>query len=368
MPATHAFRRLPTQLFYNLKYFYCFDPFHDFAQSGIISKVLTPIIKIYYIDGPNFRRDLIGFEVKKKKLLQKFKQLKHRNGMISDIDKDGQMFGTGTQVIDFFLLFGYLDECVDRSSDRFKIYLQIRNIYLFVMSEKIAKIKLDLVDEEVKLFLFEYHRIFQANKMESLTPKLHHLEHYVSCMRKMGNPKFFGTIRYERKHQDPKRNESNSRQFQNKPYSVAKWEALTRRVEFKLVDECVVDYSKFNFNNPDNRFYFKFLDEEKEFVRLKHVKISKIDFKLGRCFRLIDEGNSSTNFVEIVEMFQQDEQCIIIGSCLKSVSYNTHKCAYSVEYENELMKVDVDQIFHSQLIFIKNEMLLIKDFSLDDDF
>lgn len=86
MPTTHFDFDDSTILDYGLKYFFCIDSFHDFASSGIL-KALTPMIKIYYIEGPDFRRDLIGFEAKKKNLFKKFKQLKHRNGMISDIDK-----------------------------------------------------------------------------------------------------------------------------------------------------------------------------------------------------------------------------------------------------------------------------------------
>lgn len=91
IPDTHAFNKLDKNHFFNLLTFYTFDPFHDFASSGFMLKILRPMILIYYIEGTNFRKDLKAFKIKKYHLFAKFKKLNHRNGMISDIDNDGNI-------------------------------------------------------------------------------------------------------------------------------------------------------------------------------------------------------------------------------------------------------------------------------------
>ena len=59
-------------------------------------------------------------------------------------------------MIEFFLLFGFLDEIVPRESDLWKLYISIRNIYLFVSAELIPKDKLNDFQAEVKNFLNNY--------------------------------------------------------------------------------------------------------------------------------------------------------------------------------------------------------------------
>lgn len=151
------------------------------------------MLRLYYIDGSNFKRDLKEFEVKKLNLLSKLKALHHRNGMINGIDKDGIIYGTCSQVIDFFILFAYLDDYVDKNSEHFNLYLKIRNIYLFLTSEIIKKDHLARVDKEIKEFIFKYHQIYNSNDMESIIPKIHHIDHYPNCIKIMGNPRLYQT-------------------------------------------------------------------------------------------------------------------------------------------------------------------------------
>lgn len=369
IPDTHAFNSAEAFI-YNLRYFYTFDAFHDFSSSGIILKVIRPMLYLYYIEKNNsFKRDLKAFEIKRLKLLKKLKALNHRNGMINGIDKDGFIHGTCSQVIDFFILFGYLDDDVDRNSEHFKLYLKIRNIFLFLTSDIIKKDKLKIVENEIKSFLSKYDQLYKANQMETIIPKMHHIEHYPDCIRVMGNPRLYQTQRYERKHQDIKRSESNSLQFKNKSYSIAKWELLTRKIEFKEIESILEDKSPLDLDNPVNRLIFdKFLDKNSNYVNLKQIKIKKIELKIGKLFRLKEETNNSTNFIKIIGLFQLGNNYLIVGSCLKSKFYIADKCCFKVEFENKIKLVDINKIFHSELIFIEEEMLILKDFSLDSDF
>ena len=367
MSMDHAFAKINSKIF-KPKFFYAFDPFHDFE--GIMQKVLNPMIKIYYIEGPNFRRNLVGFANKKAILLEKYKSLQHRNGTISDIDKDGVISGTFTQIADFFLLFGYLDDLINRNADEFKLYLLLRKIYLFVMSEAIPKSKLDAVEAAIKNFLHEYHRIYVHTKMQTMIPKMHHLDHYTEFIKEMGNMKYFHCARYERKHQDPKHEQRSSHQFKNKAFSIAKWGALVPTIRFQLIEDERIRKSGIDLDKPENFIYRNFIDHQREFTVLKEVKIKKVHLKPKKVFRI----RSSTpqidrpEFIQFELLVKQEERYLLIGQRIKSANYLGQRCAYRVEYENLMTSIDVDQLHHTECIFIPNEFLIIKDWSSEDDF
>lgn len=368
LPDSHAFNSLDESNFFNMNFFYTFDPFHDFSSSGIMLKVLRPMICIHYLGALNFRRDLKNFAIKKSKLLEKYKSINHKNGTISDIDNDGNVAGTNSQMTDFFLLFGYLDECVPRDSDYFKLYLKIRSLYLFLMSENIPKDQVARVNKEIISFLHQYHQLYTKSGFETIIPKMHHLQHYSSTIEKMGNPRFFSCIKYERKHQTYKRSEKNSNQFKNKALSIAKWEVLTRKIDFRIVEEEKIAKSLFDTNEPANMIYLNFLDNSNPIQIVKEVKIKKIKLKPNNCFRLKKNDINFLMFVKINRIFKQNEEFVIVASRLKSVSYLENRCVYNVENLNELMSINIDDIYHNELIFIEKDMQIVKDFCLDSDF
>lgn len=236
------------------------------------------------------------------------------------------------------------------------------------MSEKILKNQVDKVKKEIISSLKQYHRLYTANQMETVIPKMHHVTHYPEFIKVMGNPRLYSCIKYERKHQTYKRAEINSNQFKNKPYSIAKWEALTRKIEFRVVESVRISKVSFNPELSENHIYMNYLDTEKNIQIVKECTIKKVRFLPGKCFRTKISDSRWVDFVIIDKIFKQNDEFIIIAHCLRSKSYLKDKCVYEVEFLNKIMPISVDNIYHNELIFIENDMQIIKDFCVDSDF
>lgn len=362
LPAGHAFKDWIANNF-----FFSPDTFHDFSSMGIIQRVLGCLMEIFYQDKLiGFRRNLIKFNEKKSEIFKKLQTVDHRNGHISDIEEKGCVIkGTGTQQIDFFLMFAYIDDTIDRACDEWKIYELAREIYLFFDSDNIPRTQLEAIHSRVRLFHELFYEKFVCAKLSTFTMKIHQLEHYAEAVQTIGPIKHVKTLKYERNHQPLKNSEKGSHQFKNKPYSIAKGEALSMRVDYKLVDYQVKKKLKpTDFNCSSLVNYRDFFDLNCEIFQLKDLVVKKVPFIKGNFFRFKRIENNLPKFCKIVFTAKQDEEIVVLASILKTLNFVEDRFCYKVEYSTDLARVSVDDLHHHQCTFLSEEDFILQDFTL----
>lgn len=351
-------------------YLFPFDLFHDFACSGIMQRVLGPIIKRYYIESENQtgRNDLRRFEKLKSELFDRLDSLS--KDRISDISNKGLIEGKGCQVIEFFLLFGYLDEIVPRDSDLWKLYLSIRNIYLFASAEMIPKDKLAAFQDEVNSFLNNYIKFVVRENLESFVFKLHYLVHYRRAIEHFGPLALYSTVKYERGHQIHKRGDSNSNQFKNKAYSLAKRCALGFQVDFKVLDFEVKKQIKFQeLSSAEHSSYQHLFKPDADVEVLKWLKLQKVFYKKNLVFRIVDENLiEPPTFVKIVFVAKQEDDFYMVATKLKTLDYRPERVCYKVEHTLEVVRVTNDMIHYHNLFYHSRDSSVLKSFYLKTDF
>lgn len=363
LPEDHTFKdQVASNFFYGL------DSFHDFTSSGIIQRVLGSLMEIFYQDKlVSFNRNLIKFRSKKLEIFQKLAQINHRNQHISDIEEAGCLIkGTGTQQIDFFLMFGYLDETIDRSCEEWQIYELAREIYLFFDSDCIPRDQLDAIHAKIRQFHKLFYEKFVLTKLSTFTFKLHFLEHYPETVRHIGPIKNVKTLKYERNHQPIKNSEKGSRQFKNKPFSIAKWEALSMSVNYKLEDfEVKKRLRPSDFECPAIAQFRSFFDLGQEITQVKNLSIKKVPLFPGNFFRFKQVENNLPKFCKIVFTAKQGEDFVIVASVLETLEFIPHKFCYKVRYANQLQRVSVDELNYHQCTFMPlspTEHCILQDF------
>ena len=360
LPDDHTFKgRVASNFFYSP------DTFHDFTSSGIIQRVCGSLMEIFYEDRLiSYNRNLAKFRRKRSTIFEKLNLLNHRNAHISDIEEIGCVIkGTGTQQIDFFLLFGYLDETIDRSSAEWLIYELAREIYLFFDSEFIPRDRLDLIHSKIRQFHELFYEKFVKTKLSTFTMKLHFLEHYPETVRNIGPIKNVKTLKYERNHQPIKNSEKGSRQFKNKPFSIGKWEALSMSVDYKLVQfEVKKRLKRSDFDCPTMAQFLGFFDFNQEITQLKGLSIKKVPLISGNFFRFKSLENDLPKFCKIVFTAKQGDDFVILASILKTLEFVPSKFCYKVQYANQLLRVSVDDLNYHQCTFLPADNCILQDF------
>lgn len=361
LPEDHTFRGLVASNF-----FYSPDSFHDFTSNGIIQRVCGSLMEIFYQDrATSFNRNQIKFREIRRSIFEKLKAINHRNKHISDIDEQGcTIKGTGTQQIDFFLMFGYLDETIDRTSAEFKIYELAREIYLFFDSDEIPRDRLDAIHSSIRQFHELFFEKFVRTKISTFTMKLHHLEHYPKAVRTIGPIKNVKTLKYERNHQPIKNSEKGSHQFKNKPVSIAKWEALSMSVNYKLVEyEVKKPLNRNDFDCPTLFPYRDFFDFNREIVQVKKLSVKKVPLVSGNFFRFRAQENNLPKFCKVVFTAKQADEFIVIVSVLKTLEFVESLFCFKVQYSSELARVSVEDLHFHQCTCLPNNLIL-QDFTL----
>lgn len=351
-------------------YLFPYDLFHDFACNGIIQRVMGPIFKRYYIEAANQtgRNDLKRFENLKSDLFKRFDLL--TKDRISDVSKQGVIEGKGCQVIEFFLLFGFLDEIVPRESDLWKLYISIRNIYLFVSAELIPRDKLNDFQAEVNNFLNNYIEFIVKANLESFVFKIHYLFHYKRAIEHFGPLALYSTVKYEREHQVHKRGDANSNQFKNKALSLAKRCALGFQLDFNVLDYEIKKEIKFQeLNSAEHISYRHLFQSDSNVVLLKWLKLEKVFYKKNLVFRLVSENLSDPpEFVKILLVAKQGENFYVVATKLKTLDYKPEKVCFKVEHNCEVVKLTNDMIHHHQLVYSSRHSSVLKSFYLNSDF
>jgi hypothetical protein len=349
------------------KFFFPPDTFHDWTSNGIIYKVVGSLMIMFYqeVDQRNSRRNLRKFNQIKTSIFEKLKMNHHRNGFIDDIDDNCVIKGTGTQQIDFFLLFGFLDDEIDRDCEEWKVYELAREIYIFFSSESYSFEELDEIKVKIEIFSELFYVKFVKTKITTFTMKVHFLIHYVDWAIKLGPLERYRTTKYERFHQPHKKSQLLNAQFKNKPFSIGKWYALGLRVNFNLLEfELKKKLNRSDFDCQSLSQYSRFFNFSKVIYQVKDLTIKKVLFKKGFYFRMKNSSGNLPQFVRIVFTAKEDEDFIIIASFLKTISFEKESFCFKVSFTSELRRISYDDVHYHQCTFLSDDRhyYILQDF------
>ena len=193
--------------------------------------------------------------------------------------------------------------------------------------------------------------------------KVHYLEHYPEAVRTIGPIKHVKTLKYKRNHQPLKNFEKGSRQFKNKPFSIAKMEALSMSVDYELEEYEVKEKLKISdFDCSTLSNYRKFFNFDFEIVQVKDLSIKKVPLFKGKFFRFKVLEANLPKFCKIVFTAKQADEFVIVASILKTLYFVEDKLCYKVQYSTELARVTVDDIDYHQCTFIQEDDYILQDF------
>lgn len=337
---------------------YCFprDSFHDLGEGGC-QKVLSPILRIYYPDIQSIDN-----------LMKKVDQFKlWRHGKIEGITSNFTIKGTGMKILEFFIVFLFLDEKINRSSDHFKIISLLREIILFVFADAIARDELQEFHQKVIDFQKLYFETFTKNGIETFTMKIHYLIHYKDAIEFSGPLCNNSTLKGERFLKLLKDYFRNSNCSKNTAFSTA--QNYNLYIEPKLFTDKngytnSKKISKENLINSIGREYLRFIDLDLELEDIKELDLDNTKFKVGDTFVLGYESSGYPIFIHIKKIFKQN-LFKIIGQVLKVVSYDNYDFTYKIKKLNALELLDTTNLAHFRSVYYFKEFdLILKDFHI----
>lgn len=123
-------------------------------------------------------------------------------------------------------------------------------------------------------------------KKFTLTPKLHHITHYGQLVKQYGPLYVFSALRWERKHQYPKKVARMMRCFVNPSYTLS-----TRHQFLRAITERDSDFIQNDFFSTSNNFIgFTKLSSLKE--ELVPLKVSEYPFRLTKSAHVLRKRKS----------------------------------------------------------------------------
>lgn len=355
LPDDHVFQPIvkPTT-----QHLYVIDLFHLFVEKGCFSKVICPILKVYYKTGSDL-----------KQLLDKLSALNLKNGCIEIRTQTYDLIGKGVQIIDFFNYFALIDDRVSRSSEHFKLYKLLRTIYNFYMSPKQAKVNVERSAELISNFLQLYFKVFVESQTETFTPKMHILCHLPDLTRLFSNLSLANTMKYERFHQTHKAKNRSSSSNINVEFNIFKTYLQTFALQ---IPEDVFQFPKKQLNitqiNHQLRRYSAFLNRDLPFKLVDSATVNKIEFEIGDVFVYEEFGfNRLPVFVQIEKMLHQDK-LIVVGQKFVTNSYDSDRFLYSVTKLDQLVELDHQNLICFKKLEFREEICAInKTFHLPNE-
>ena len=329
----------------NQPYLYCPDPMHDFFEGGIVSKVLNPLLSIYY--------------QKPSQLLEK---INFKNGPIKINKKNDtfQISGKGIQIVEFFYSFSFLDDQIARNSEHWRVYLLLRSIVNFFTATEIQRDSVEASRALVYEFLNLYYKLFVETKLETATFKLHHLCHYPDLVLIFGPLFFCSNWRYERFHQSHVQLVC-SRSGINAESTMAR--AFLQKFNLNL-DQDQLTYSKADLTPAIKQTYRRFsgfVNLEEGFKVVKSATIRKVIFEPGCAFVKLAADNPLFCKIEII--FEQNSRLVVICKQFQTIRYCRKLASYVVHLTENLTTIDPYDLVYYRSLPIHNN-LINKDFHL----
>lgn len=341
-------------------YNYSADIFHDLCH-GVILKLMCFILVTFYNGDYS-------------SLLADYKAIPVKHGRIEGIHKTtGKISGTGTQILEFFLLFSYLDSKVNRYGVHWGLYVLLREIVLFCFHPVVHEVELNQFHQNIVNFQLEFfkHIVFPTknlskNKKVTFVMKIHYLIHYVNAIYKCGPLLNSCTLKYERCLSGLNSFLVGSNNRKNQCFSIASWFILSfDRTAFAHCNEYrilkIVPRSEIHSNfEPD--LITRFLDQSKDVELLKFCHHDNVTYKLGDLFLSDFDLNSQPLFIRITHLIKQQNQLKVIGHQFKTERYDHDRCVYFVRptvYYQELNQQDLE--YYRPVYFFEDQIVL-KDF------
>lgn len=267
------------------------------------------------------------------KLDQKFgKKFKMSGFRIRKIGGDVSMGGTGIQKLHFYYLFPLLNFTIKSSSQEFDLYDIFRKIIEFILADKVLRSELTSFKELIGRFINGYIQLFD----DTVTFKIHHLEHYPDAILEFGILANVSTLSSERTLQLLTRSVESSRNSLNLPVSIAR--AFSFKIEslFNMETITQINFSRIPSNHAN--LFKNIASQPQIFTILRSITCEnkKVD---KNCFYLVKICARDTNlpvFVKVLEIYYTKNQPYIIGQMYLARSYERKYHAYSAQMTDKL--------------------------------
>ena len=339
---------------------YSVDIFHDLCH-GVILKLMSFILVTYY-------------KGKYDQLLVEYNKVKVKHGRIEGIKvSTGKIVGTGMQVLDFFLLFGYLDKCVDRRSVHWKLYRLLRDIILFcfhpvVYQRELPEIHRKIIDFQLIFFNKIVFPTKNMNKIKKITftMKIHYIGHYVRAVFKSGPLLNSCTLKGERVLSSLNNYLIASNNRKNEAFTIASWylynfntTAFRNTDKYHVIRTVKIDEIKDTFGDG---LELRILNHHKDVQLIGHCHHNDVNYKLGDLFLFGYQENKMPIFIELFNIFKQDDQVKIIGQIIRTSTYDAAKCVYKVFRTADFEELKLDQIEWHQPIYFFEDQFVLEEF------
>lgn len=336
--------------------FYSPDIFHDLVENGVIEKLFI-----------NFNLDNNEvLEINKR--IQKLSKLLGISMSTFILFKDGRKIklkGKGIEKYYFFILFAIVYK-FETDSMLFELYHLLRQIIDICDSTIIFKTDIQFLEKLVNKFLVLFKLLFPS---ETITFKMHHMQHYSTLILEFGNLVFSSTLRYERVHQKVQRSIEGSRNKKNPAFSIANAFIFDPNCNFEKIEKHLIKNLTLSEIDVEYKSYLTDLNisNQDAIHELKKIKISNQSFALDNfyLYKYKHDNLSYPVFVKIKKLLLAKENPFIFGEAFKAVNFDKSKEAFEVITEHQVIKINLDDLDHfSNLLAFKStgKIFLVKNF------
>lgn len=351
----------------NSPYNFPSDIFHIYSESGVIDRVLGPILKKYYFHDTqtlieNFNRFPANFwrhgKIKK----------------ISENDSKGYKLhaNNGMQKVDFILKFPFLDDRIDRNSKDFQLISLLKELIQFHFCDTIGRVEQDSMHLKVMQFQKIYFEILKVPAYETFPMKLHYPCHFKDDIDHAGPLNAQSALIGERFLKLIKDSVECSNCSKNFAYSIASIYKIFHEPNlFSSQDGWIVQEQI-----PSHEIAESILDEligffdlssnSENLEILSELNICNVEFKLGMVFILGYEGPHRAYhpiFLKVSHLYKLGNRARIFGNVLRVRSYDFKNCTYQIEDIHQIEELSLDHLaWHESVIYLEKEQLVYQDF------
>nr|XP_029723538.1 uncharacterized protein LOC109403469 isoform X1 [Aedes albopictus] len=241
-------------------------------------------------------------------------------------------------------------EYVPEECEYMKLIGHLINIVRIIMSPVVSENLLFQLEEHVEFF----EQIF-CSKFDRRINKLHHLRHYVLCIRKSGSMKQFNCLQFEQTNKIGKNQAATCKNFKNICSSLGKRQCF--RMIINILDNPFCDNIKYisaKLANPEECLSNSYLDQSNETVLLpKSILVNGIQLRPNLIIALkIHSNNLFPSYGIIRELVVVDDQIYILIRKCSTTWYDEYFQAYEVTVtaEDELLSIE-DCFIHTTYSF-----------------
>lgn len=270
--------------------------------------------------------------------------------------------------MNFFICFPFFNTKLTVHSTLYQQYLLLRKITNLLMSPTISRSELPELEHDAQVYI-------RLNKEtgQSLTPKIHHLEHYGMLIEEFGPLINYSTLRFERVHQIGKNAIANSRSAQNIPFQIATAysKSMANQFEKRVNDEMVITPEYIQHLFPFE--FSRFVDTNEELILLGETLVEGAKIKAGHLYLAQLTNNSHYKypvffFVEFIT--KQNNSIKILGHFTMTVTFDKPKYSYLIKFREEPAEL-IGNVAHFRKLFLitteNNEQFVLKDFHINQN-